>query len=244
MSIFVYLGKRDYSGKVLYRPPAGIGRAAPDFKVLVRNRAPKKARVKGAIANKGGEELKYVDTATTVSVFDTTGWAFPVNLLAVGDDNTTRDGRQVCIKSVQVRGKVVNTDSSVLADKCRMMLVWDNANNSAATTSAQFIALLLTSASSRAFPSVDNANRFTILWDSHFTLGLYDSTATQAVIGAPCQKDIDVYKRINQITQYSGTTAVIDSIQNGSLWLVTIGDVAVNAGHTFLGQVRVRFTDQ
>jgi len=211
---------------------------------MLRNRAPR--RVKGAIAPYGGrQELKYVDTVlqSGTSVYDTTGLATPINLIAVGDDNTSRDGRQVTIKSIQVRGTVEPIDSVTETVGCRTMLVWDNANNSASTTSAQLIAALLTSANSAAFPSVDNQNRFTILWDSYLVLAGQANTATQAISASPGAHVIQYYKKMNAVVQYSGTTAAIGSIQNGALWFVTIGDQAPAAGGIFAGQCRVRFTD-
>lgn len=211
-----------------------------------RNRAPKRASVKGPILPRAGEELKYVDTVlqSSTQLYDTTGLATPLNLIAVGDDNTTRDGRQVMIKSVQVKGIIDPIDGIVAATLCRTMLVWDNANNSASTSSAALIAAVLTSANSGAFPLVDNANRFTILWDSYFSMPVLDNQATVALSGGQTTKTVDYYRRINQVSQYSGTTAAIGSIQNGALWLITIGDTAAGNGAVFNGQVRVRFTDQ
>lgn len=215
--------------------------------VAKRNRYPRRARyVKGAIASFGGRrELKYVDTVlqSNTALYDTTGLAVPVNLLAVGDDNTSRDGRQVTLKSVQVQGQISPLDAATIGTKCRTMLVWDNANNSASTSSAQLIAALLTSANSCAFPLVDNQNRFTILWDSQKSLGYFNAAATTSVSASPGSHDIKYYRKLNSVTQYSGTTAAIGSIQNGSLWFVTVGDVAAGAGGVFNGQIRVRYVD-
>lgn len=208
--------------------------------------ASRKAPVKGAIAPFGGRtELKYVDTDLTggTMVCDTTGNANPLNLIAVGDDNTTRDGRQVNIVSIQIKGRVNPIDAITNPVRCRVAIVWDNANNSASPTAAQLIAAVYAAADSTSFPLVDNANRFTILWDSAYVLGNNANTATQAISPHPGAHLVDYYKRINQVTQFSGTTAAIGSIQNGALWMITLGDQAANAGGLFIGRVRVRFTD-
>lgn len=210
-----------------------------------RNRIPK-SKIKGAIAPYGGrQELKYVDTdlASGENLYDSTGFAECLNLIAVGDDNTSRDGRQVTIKSVQVKGLIQNFDATTGPSRARTMLVWDNANNSASTSAATLIAAVLTSASPYAFPLVDNQNRFTILWDSNEYIGGINTTATQTYAQTPVGCVIDVYKKINQVTQYSGTTAAIGSIQNGALWLITIGNQSAGAGAVLNGQARVRFTD-
>jgi len=203
-----------------------------------RNRAP---RVKGAIAPYGGRrELKYVDIASAAYACDTTGSVTALNLLAIGDDNTTRDGRQVTIKSVQVRGLIRPNDSIVNPSLARVMLVWDNAVNSGTIAT---IAQILTAADSKSFPLIDNSNRFTILSDDSFALAEQSSTATQSFAGAPMVHCYEKYLRINQVTQYSGTTAAIGSIQNGALYLVTIGSQAAGAGSTLDAATRVRFTD-
>lgn len=224
--------------------PVGIAIQKGAFK---RNRYPKRYRsqVKGAIASYGGRsELKYVDTVlqSNTALYDTTGLATAVNLLAVGDDNNTRDGRQVTIKSVAVNGAVAPLDAATVSVKARTMLVWDNATNSTDTTST-IIASVLTSANSCAFPTVANQNRYTILWDSHKTIGYFNAAATTAVSASPGSYSIKYYRKMNSITQYSGTTAAIGSIQNGALWFITIGDVAAGAGAVFNGQIRVRYID-
>jgi len=204
----------------------------------VRNRAP---RVKGAIQLYGGrQELKYVDTVISQD-FDSTPVLTPLNLIAVGDDNTSRDGRQVTIKSVQI-ALSVNKIANGQNESIRCMLVWDNAVNSGAapTTLGTILDNAVVTDPTASFPKVDNAQRFTILYDSKIALGPFSSTATQS-FAADLPHRFDVYKRINVVTQYSGTTAAIGSIQNGGLYLITVGQLA--AGSTAVGGARVRFTD-
>lgn len=198
----------------------------------VRNRAP---RLKGAISA-SAQELKYVDTAISQFCLAAGGVVTPLNLLAVGDDNTTRDGRQVCLKSVQLKCRVFNAVGGA-AQKARVMLVWDNAVNSGAVPA---LTTILTADSDAGFPNIDNANRFSILWDSAYALGPNVTTATQAQADSVIY-DCCIYKRLNAITQYSGTTAAIGSIQNGALYLVTTG--SAGSGATIIGAARVRFTD-
>lgn len=199
---------------------------------VVRNRAP---RIKGGIAPR--QELKYVDVASAAYAADTTGSVTLLNGVAVGDDNTTRDGRQATMKSVQVRGQLRPESSSQTGCKCRLLLVWDNASAGATPT----IADILTASTSNSFPLVNNARRFTILCDNSYVLGTVDTTATQTYAYSPGIHDVEIYKRIQSVTQYNGTGATAASIQNGALWMITIGDAA-NAGQ-FNVATRVRFTD-
>jgi len=138
-----------------------------------------------------------------------------------------------------------NTGTEVAGNGyARQAATFATPSNGASTTSANLIAALLTASSSNAFPLVDNANRYTILWDSYKSIGVHRSDATQSYAGSPTVATLDYYRKINQITQYSGTTAAIGSIQNGALWFVTIGDQGAGTGGVFNGRVRVRFTDQ
>jgi len=199
----------------------------------------KVATVRGAIRGRGAPELKYVDVAKASYAADTTGTVTPINLLATGDDNTSRDGRQVCFKSVQVRGFLDRADNSISTTKCRVMLVWDNAANGSLATIAQ----ILSASDANSFPLVDNANRFTILVDRSFTIGAVQDTATQAFTVSPGCFDVEIYKKLDCITQYTTTSANISSVQNGAMLLVTIGSSAANAGGLFSLATRMRFVD-
>lgn len=233
---------RVYSGPYRNRAPRSSRRTSAYVRSAYRPRANgRRYPVKGAIAPYGGrKELKYVDTAAASYVCDTTGTVTCLNLIAVGDDNTTRDGRQTTIKSVQLRGIVHPLDTTTNDTYARVMLVWDNANNSGAIAT---IAQILTAATSLSFPLIDNSNRFTILSDQTFPVGLLNNTATQAVSNSPNDHLVDLYKKINQVTQYSGTTAAIGSIQNGALLMVTLGNQAAGGGAVAQIATRVRFCD-
>jgi len=204
----------------------------------VRNRAP---RIKGAIMG-ARQELKYLDTAISQEL-SSTGVVTPLNLIAVGDDNTSRDGRQICIKSVQVHLRITKF-ATTSNEKVRVMLVWDNAVNGGAVPAAQGTILDNATIANPAdnFPKVDNANRFTILADRLVALGPFSTTATQA-IATDLNLSVDLYKRMNSVVQYAGTTAAIASIQNGGLYLVTCGQLTAGACSALQGGARIRFTD-
>jgi len=246
--IQIQMSKRSYTSAGFdaeFGPSVAVKRRlrVPQGKImLVRNRAPKKAYVKGAIAKYGGrQELKYADIAAASYVCDTTGSVTLLNGIAVGDDNTSRDGRQITMKSVQLCGRVNNVDDTANDTLARVMLVWDNANNSAAALPA--ITDILSASTSESFPKIDNAQRFTILYDGRFAVGAKSAAVDAAVAGSPTVHLLSVYKKINQVSQYSGTTNTIGSIQNGSLLLVTIGDQAAGAGGSATLAARIRFTD-
>jgi len=224
------------------RAPARANRRARAIRAAFTPRmTPRPYPVKGAIAPYGGrQELKYVDLNQAGYPCDTTGSVTALNLIAVGDDNTNRDGRQVNIVSVQGRGIFVPVDNGTSPSLARVLLVWDNANNGGALPT---IGTIMNQLNGTAFPLIDNANRFTILSDTTCAIGAMSNAATQAYAQSPTVAEYNIYKRLNQTTQFVGTTASIGSIQNGSLLLVTLGTQAAGDGPLLTASWRVRFTD-
>lgn len=221
---------------------AQVGKLAKSMAGLgVKQRRNRRRPVKGAIKPSNLPELKYVDLASATYACDTTGTVTALNLIAVGDDNTTRDGRQVNIKSVQLHGYIAPVDANTTPHKARVMLVWDNAVNSGTIAT---IAQIMTAVTGNAFPLIDNAQRFTVLVDRTFTCGAVSDTATQAFSQNPVTFDVEIYKKMNCVTQYSNTTAAIGSIQNGGLLLVTFGSNANATASNLVAATRVRFVDE
>lgn len=215
---------------------SGASKRAKSAFVKRRNRAPK---TKGSIAPYGGrKELKYVDIAAASYAADTTGTVTALNLIAVGDDNVNRDGRQVTCKSIQLKGFATANTAANDNQIVRVMLVWDNAVNSGAIAT---IAQILNAVNAFGFPLIDNAQRFTILYDHLMPLEVKVAATT---ISATSIQPIDYYRKLDNVTQYSGTTAAIGSIQNGGLLLVTIGSQAAGTNAATVNlSTRLRFTD-
>jgi len=193
--------------------------------------ATKKRFVKGEIKQGRQRELKFIDTSLSTGVFNTTGIVIPLNLIAEGDDYTNRDARQAKMVNVTIHG-FATKGASVVPEKDRWLLVWDNATNGVLPTIAQ----ILQAVDVNSFPNMDNAQRFTILRDS-----MNHTDANAAQVENPAFM-IDYFTKLDHITQYSGTTAAIGSIQNGALLFVTLGSAAATAA-TMIGNARVRFAD-
>jgi len=171
---------------------------------------------------------------------DTSGVVTAINLTAVGDDNTTRDGRQINVVSCHIRGGVSPVDTETSDSFGRWLLVWDKQPNSGAIAT---IAQILTTTSSYANTNLDNRERFVILRDKEYQIGGTSRVATQAYSNCPNQYAVNEFVKIGCKTTYSGTTAVIGSIATGALLLVTIGSTAIGTGGTLLANTRVRFSD-
>lgn len=231
--------KSSYSRKRSYSSMAGPSGTSWTRRVLYKPRSFVKARRNRAPRYSMGE-LKYKDTSAATYVGDTTGSVTPLNLLAVGDDNTDRDGRQVHLHSIHVQGICRAVDGQCATNFSRMMLVWDSQPNGGTAS----ITDILVSSTSLSGTNLNNRERFTILRDRRIGTGGIDSTATQTYAVSPGVHVINEYVKLKGIkTTYSGTTAAIGSIATGALLLVTIGNMAAGGGSAFDLSTRLRFYD-
>lgn len=183
--------------------------------------------VRGQI--KPRRELKFIDTAQTTASLDTTGTVLLINGISEGDDFTNRNSRSVAIRSVGIRGWAFQQNAGStqsFAQKGRVMLVWDNAVNGALPALTDILA----SASSVSFPNVNNEQRFTILWDRSFVVGPWSDVAASSV-GYLDQAVVDVegLVKLDAPVAFIGTGATIASLQNGGLYLVTVGSLVAGA---------------
>jgi len=185
-------------------------------------------------------EVHYVDLALAAYGMDTTGSVTALNLIAEGNDNTTRLGRKATMRSVSVRGYVVQAGVANVAQQGRLLVVWDNA----AAGALPVITDVLTAITSSSFVNVNNVARFTVLYDNTYEVGSLNTGATVSIADQTVKK-VDVELRVDSSTQFSGTTAAIGSIQNGTLLLLTMGSSAAagNAGLTAALSTRVTFVD-
>lgn len=184
-------------------------------------------------------ELKYKDHDEASYALNTTGSVVHLNGVAVGDDNNTRDGRQIYNKSIHVMGQIATANPAIdntIEVFARLMIVWDSQPNSGAIAT---IANILTSATSMAHLNLDNRERFTILKDCKYVLGLRDGD----MASAPNTYLVDEFIDLKNVkTTYSGTTDAIGSIATGALLLVAIGDEAAS-NYRARVSARLRFSD-
>lgn len=215
-------------------------------KLKIGSVATKIANVGGTIATGGWKnkgELKTVDLDTANYQFDTTGSVTPLNLIAQGTDNTTREGRQVVITSCHIRALIQPTQAASQPSLCRWLLVWDKQPNGALATVANILKQDSGSVSSSQNPlNLDNRERFIVLRDKGYSTGNQNLTATTAVADSTTYY-VNEYVKINAKTTFSGTTAAIGSIATGALLLVTIGNRASPNAYLLGAGTRTRFTD-
>lgn len=184
-------------------------------------------------------EKKTIDVDSATYAADTTGTVTLLSEVATGTDFTDRIGRKINMKSVYVRGFLSPVDTTTSFCLSRLLIVYDNQPNGAAPA----ITDILKAATSVAQVNLNNRDRFKILIDKQFPLGNNNNTATQAISGSPNVHHVKVFRRLNLIEQFGGTTAAVGSITTGAIWMVTVGDNAAADGGVFKLCTRIRFTD-
>jgi len=200
-----------------------------------RKRKPKKGNAKLALRVKrlesltGKPEFKVIDSvgSTTVS---TTGTLTLLNGLAEGDSATTRDGRQVLFKSIQLflRGTM---NGSATNTTIRSIIFMDKQPNETAPTMASLLATTVAGGVD-AYRNLDNRKRFVILHDSRMILTTDFSERVH-----------EHYKKMSLVTQYdSGNAGTIADITSNSLYLLQVCDEATNTPVQIFN-VRLRFID-
>jgi len=200
-----------------------------------RKRKPKKGnaklaqRVKRLESLTGKPEFKVIDSVGSTAV-STTGTLTLLNGLAEGDSATTRDGRQVLFKSLQlyVRGTM---NGSATNTTCRVIIFLDKQPNETAPTMAALLATTVAGGVD-AFRNLDNRKRFVILHDSRMVL----STDFP-------ERVHEHYKKMSLVSQYdSGNAGTIADITSNSLYMLQVSDEATNTP-TQIFNVRLRFID-
>lgn len=207
----------------------------PARKAQRKRKFPKKGnaklaqRVKKLEDNVGKPEFKVIDSVGSTAV-STTGTLTLLNGLAEGDSATTRDGRQVLFKSIQmyVRGTL---NGSATNTTIRSIIFLDRQPNEAAPTMAALLATTVAGGVD-AFRNLDNRKRFVILHDSRMVV----STDFP-------EKVHEHYKKMKLVTQYdSGNAGTIADITSNSLYMLQVSDEATNTP-TQIFNVRLRFID-
>lgn len=204
-------------------------------------------------------ELKVVDAAKFTNAFRTpaagTSIAGPINAISNGPEIYQRVGRKVYMKSVAIKGFVINAATSI-QDLGRIFLIYDSQSNGAFPSVADVIsdfnsAGVTTSGTSSI--NLNNRQRFQIIRDHHITLPAVTNTAGVLTNG-PSFNDTTRYSfEINWFIKLKGLEAIynqlapgggpdITEIASGSLFLMFVSTQA-DATYNFIGQTRLRYYD-
>lgn len=182
-------------------------------------------------------EKKFFDTALAFNL-DLTGEVPATGqliLIPQGDTESTRDGRQAVIKSIQIRGIVSFTPAAAAtaATVGFIYLILDTQCNGAAAA----VTDVFTSADMWANQlQLNNSGRFRILkrWVYPMVSPAGATTAYNNV-----QKQLEYYKRCSIPIDWNGTAGAITEIRSNNLFLMAGSNTDDLMG--FQGSCRVRF---
>lgn len=206
--------------------PKGVGRRSTMY--LSR---------KTGLVRRVGQEVNYHDVADANYPLNTTGALVLLNEIPQGAQATSRIGRKILLKSIQVRGNLAAGPANINC-KAAWMIVYDKRPTGALPN----ITDILTAADSEALTNTQNQGRFQIICRKDYSVcgSTANSASTNAKSGYNVEKFIKISKRV---TYKAAGTGEIGDIEQGALYLVTVGNnAATNVATTDL-RFRVRFYD-
>jgi len=202
-------------------------------------RQPKTAGYVKGLQRAYAKEKGYVDNVSATYALDTTGSVTLLNAVAQGAAVTQRVGKKIIMKGLQCRGRMVN-GSTAIANDVAYMIVYDKRPTGALPT----ITDILVSASPAALNNDANAGRFRIMKRSdEILLGNTSDVASLTEISV---RDVDWWIDLKSapVTYKAAGTGAIGDIEEGALYLVTIGNSAAGTGAaSLLAAFRMRFLD-
>lgn len=184
-------------------------------------------------------EMGYVDLASANYDCSTTGSITLVNTVPQGAGVSERIGKKWRLKTFEMSASCFNGSTATYND-CRIALVYDKRP----TGSLPAITDIYDNVNGNSFRKEDNAGRFTIIkqWDV-FLVGTSASGDKAPSYAKPFNPKVALGNRL--VVNKSAGTGAIGDIEQGALYLVTMGGSATGtAAATLNGTIRVRFQDQ
>jgi len=197
------------------------------------------AAIRRVLANK---ETGFIDTGIANYALDTTGSIVLIPTITQGASVNQRVGKKVFLKSLQCRGVAFNNATASVND-CAMLIVYDKRP----TGVVPAITDILVSANSQSFNNDANSGRFRILkrWDFVMLGPLTGVIATQQLTDCTAQ-EADFFLKLKNLPLVfkAAATGTIADIEEGALYLVTVGDHgAGTTASTLTANFRTRFVD-
>lgn len=202
-------------------------------KYVGRARPVRKRRVYRKRAFKRMEFKSFDVTGALSMVLDSTGQVDVLNTMARGTDINERVGRQVNIKSIEIKAVSKSTAATGTRQECLTMLVWDKDPDGVLGT----IASMLNTVNVNSARNLSNRDRFVVLKSWRYII--YPDTLPNN------SRTLRYYRKRNLQTTYNaGNAGTIADIQKGALYLVTLGEnvAGVTAG-AMTYQCRIRYLD-
>lgn len=192
------------------------------------------SRARAAMLSK---ELGFVDVAAATYGCDTTGSVTLLSDIAQGASVNQRVGKKTALKSLQVRGNLVVGTTSTICDTA-VLIVYDRRPTGALPA----ITAILVSASASALNNDANSGRFKIIrrWDNV----LCGNSTTPATGKEILDLNDFIDLKMRPCIFKAAATGDIDDIEEGALYLVTVGNQAAGATAASANLAfRLRFVD-
>lgn len=184
-------------------------------------------------------EVGYKDVAFASYACDTTGSITLLNTVAQGAGNVQRLKKRIALKSLQCRGSFSGNSATINSNAC-IMIVYDKRPQGVTAT----INEILDSVSANSFNKDTNSGRFRIL--KRVTVNILGGTASQSTITSRTTHMAEFYLNLKGYpTVYKeAATGAIADIEEGALYLVTVGDTAAGSTAAGIGAgFRLRYDD-
>ncbi len=193
-------------------------------------------KVKRIIANQA--ETKYIDTviSNNTPVAGTSGGPYALTLVNQGDTTLTRDGDEIYVHSLQIRGMITADDTPVKGSVGRMILYKSNLNLEG---NMPIITDILEADNVVGFREHDRIGDFKVLMDYQFVIN---------PTGLQTQTPIELFKYYKRFKSplkctYSGTGGGSADLDRGHLYLQLMCDQPTNSQLVWDLKSRVTFKD-
>lgn len=237
------MSTRQKRGMFRYGPPNKRARNQPIGRPMFgRNSGPGRGGFKSNFfrlqrAPGLSRELGYVDVASASYALDTTGSVTLLNTVAQGAAVTQRVGKKIAMKGLQCRGNILANSATTIADGA-ILIVYDKRPTGALPT----ITDILVSANTNSMNNDANAGRFSIL--KRVDQVVIGNSTTPATGAEAFDADWWLDLKGREVVYKAAATGAIGDIEQGALYLVTIGGNAAGTGAaTFAAGFRMRFLD-
>lgn len=189
-----------------------------------------------------GVEYKAIDVSNPNAQVTNAGGVVLLNGCARGDDIGERDGRQITLRSVDIRMELQPIGTATSPHAIRIIVFVDKQANGTAPTPANVLTLTGSAEATVSAQNLEYRNRFWILSDKVYTFGCeYGGAAVgvEKLVATRFWRSLNIKTTFN-----SGTAGTVADIATNSLYLLAISDTATAAQEPFLQfYSRVRFTD-
>lgn len=186
-----------------------------------------------------GKELKFLDTVFDIAIRDNWNATANVALVGKGTSPTQRIGRNLTIRSLQMRYTIFKP-AALSNSAVRIVIVLDKQTNGEVFNAEKLFvnALTISPNTWRAYRNLENIERFEILWDKIYSINALSSGVSSNetdTVGT-------YYKKVNIPVEMSGTApATISDIQTNSVSVWVCGNFT-GTTERLKATFRIRFT--